>query len=945
MIKKILIHAGIFTTVFALGAGAGFMLSYKKANDTVSRTIDTVATPMTASEQFLSNLVDSQALAGDISLSINSDTIGNIDLSVNNLQISISDLENVKVSGDINVKYDTLEVAASFGYFDNTVYVDYDNTHLYLETSNITDVMNMLPTWGLNLTIPDEFSSLDFDSLLSKLNNMEEFNDNGHYFRFNFSENIVLEFLSDDSFNMTGIRINDAEVMGMKLSASSNLHTLKEDITMINPSLRDNAPKYQNFRPTFTLVNSIMSLVNNKKATVSLTADVNKGEEDFFNVDGDLTFALDQKLSLFTDLKITEGGREHNIKAGYLDDSVLANYNTLKVSMSKASITDLATYIINKLPSKEEVTVIDQISQLVKEIDLKKILTYTNDLPEIASDLNISDNYLSITLKPEYFSLPFGPINLAVIFNEDQIESIKIDDFTYDTYAGDLEIKVIPYQEININKTEYVAIDPALTLLDGVDTLINQKAFHLKLNASIDFADTSKKSMPITGDVQFDLENKFGYGTVTLVDGDNYTHKIQADMKDESEILLSYNDKLNCYFSIQSLKDIYDIAMNLYNEKDDHFMELFGSLLDAAKNTPLAKLISNKDYSVLLNTDILKSIDVTKEKITLGLNAALIGYNDVDFTLVVRYQKDKVKGIDIVNLNIKGNVYNISVDINDFDSSIESGMRLTKDDSYLDLSDIKTLLEFGINTSKFNYYHFSGTLTVTILGIDINVNVDIKIRNNKGKVQILVSLPDIPTIIGVNKNSNYTNTDGRKAYVMYDNGDFYIQRIDETSGAFWVKKYYYTVSLKCDQDYFMDNILNILCQNVLGLSDSIMSQITSSSGEKGQIHYEELVNDFTHNTTDKYFYIDLNIGELAQNDDLKSLQLSIYHNDQNQLQSLKLTLNINVGISITLSGELALQSDTSIEINDSNKITYLEDYVSAHANDTLNTVLTKETSR
>ena len=138
----------------------------------------------TPADKFLSNLASSRALEGSIDLSISLDKpeeseyvtraldindLGDIDLSITDLQITISDLTNIKVAGDIEVKTGPLDMKLSLGYFDNTIYLDYLDNHFYLKTSDITDVMQMIPTVGESITLPSEFQNLDFDSLISSL--------------------------------------------------------------------------------------------------------------------------------------------------------------------------------------------------------------------------------------------------------------------------------------------------------------------------------------------------------------------------------------------------------------------------------------------------------------------------------------------------------------------------------------------------------------------------------------------------------------------------------------------------------------------------------------------------------------------------------------------------------------------------------------------------------
>ena len=70
--KKILLQAGIFTSVFALGGGIGFLTCYKKVapNKQAQAEPEVEYHEETPAEKFMSNLSSSKALEGNLSLSV-----------------------------------------------------------------------------------------------------------------------------------------------------------------------------------------------------------------------------------------------------------------------------------------------------------------------------------------------------------------------------------------------------------------------------------------------------------------------------------------------------------------------------------------------------------------------------------------------------------------------------------------------------------------------------------------------------------------------------------------------------------------------------------------------------------------------------------------------------------------------------------------------------------
>ena len=117
--KKILLQAGIFTSVFALGGGIGFLTCYKKVapNKQAQAEPEVEYHEETPAEKFMSNLSSSKALEGNLSLSVygnkeetNNNTLkafelkDDIHIDITDLQISIADLDHIKVQGDVNLK-------------------------------------------------------------------------------------------------------------------------------------------------------------------------------------------------------------------------------------------------------------------------------------------------------------------------------------------------------------------------------------------------------------------------------------------------------------------------------------------------------------------------------------------------------------------------------------------------------------------------------------------------------------------------------------------------------------------------------------------------------------------------------------------------------------------------------------------------------------------------
>ena len=971
--QTILLQSGIFTSVFALGAGAGFVACYEKnpkaqaANSAEAETIEEPVFVETPTDKFLNNLVSAKALTGSIDLKINpsaSNTnralsdinLGDIDLSISNLDISIADLDNLKISGDINVKTGSLDIDATVGYFDNTVYLDYEDTHFYLKTEDFNDVLDMLPTFGVNIEIPEEFSNLDIDSLTASLTTMEEYQENNeHYFLFNFSEDITIKFLSNDEYEMVGIELPETEFMGMSLSATSDLHCLEEDIEdMVNPSLKEDAPQYSEFKPAFNLLNGVMNLVNSKKARVNLDLDVDQikdeGVIDYFSLSGDIDFDINE-LKVLADLTIDENDRTHNLQAGYQNETVYASYKSINLSIKNQSIQSLVEYISTKISSKDVDGLMDKLGSLSTDVDIDTVLQYVNDLPEFVSNFTLTSSSLSLTIDPAYFEIPVSAFDIEIKFNSEKIESVTINDLSYGGFIVDASLTLDNYVEFNFVNDNYVSIDPALSLIDSVESLIKQNYFGISFTASLADDDETTKDLTMNGLFQFKLkevENKrkfdCGNGVLNIVDKDDYNHQIIADAKEEGKVLLEYNNKVHAKFDNATVDSIIDLASKLYEEKDDHFMEIFGDLLDDAKATPLNQIIEG-DYGLLLETDIITSLDVTPSEVTVGVNGALIGSDDLDITLVIRYDNESLKGLDIYNINFGGKSINLSLNLFDYDTQLVSQYSLDENaHDYIDLSTLSVLLQLGINTSEFNYYHFKGTVGLEILSfIGKEMDFDLQILNDAGHVKVLGHITNVPAIMYACENVTLLNqlTFEREAYFMFDNsgdGLFHICRHDSWGLVSTTNKYVYG---KYTTDYFLDNIITIMCKDLLGLGESIVKKINNIEGGEGQIIYEDIIEDYKYDSGEKSYYFAINLAKIALNNDLGTLSLTIYEGGvagkTDTLNRAVIGMHMNPGVPMDLSLDATLQNDCDVSIA-GHDLTFMDNYVANHANDALNAI-------
>ena len=1027
--KKILLETGIFTAVFALGAGTGFLSFYHKAEEKMP-TIknDAFEEPpvreLTPTDRYLDGLVNGKALtASYVNLTISQSKeenrsikrgltdldLGDININITDLEVSIADIENIKLSADLNLQMGNLNLDASIGFFDNTIYLDCFDSHFSLHTDDITDVMDMLPTFGVNLELPEEFSNIDFDELTASLTTMEEVKtENEHYFLFNFSEDIAIKMLTNDDYEMIGVELPETSLMGMNISATTDIHPLPEDIeTLVNPSTIEGAPQYTEFKPAFKLVNGIMDIVNSKQGRVELGLDINQREgegyayEDLMDLRGTLDFDINE-LALAADLILEYDGGSYGLRAGYQDETIFASLKNLNISIEKQSVLSLVEYISDKLDNKILDDVSDKLGSLTDEIDLDKILSIVNDLPEFIHNFSLTETSLSLDIDTDYFDLGLGEISIAVQFNNEHLESLSLNGLTYGSLEINASLELTSYVEVAFNKNEYVALDPALSLVTTIENLIKQDKFGVSFAISTDDGDETTNDLSAEGTFHFALRDKteselengllntkrtfdYGAGELTIRDSDNYPHNIKVDAEPytkqmNGKVLFSYGGtsttRTKARIDYATFDSLVEKIMGLFESEDPHVMEIFGGLMESMESNPISTILNSEnkaDLIKLLDYDILTSLNITDSEITVGLSGAILGMDDMNPTIKVRYSEDSLSGLDISNLTIGGTSITASINLLDFNQETYEYYDLTEDSSYIDLSTISKLVEEALETSKYSYYHMKGTIDFELdsgfldaigsLAGNKTMNTDVQVNTWEGRTKVLAHLSNIPVlpVVSVNYSTGLLGECSKDSYLMFDNLDNSASGIGQT-GIFHIYRYdkwfnwgnkTEEVKAQYETPYLLKNIIKVLLSDLLGFGDTILNAVNNIESGGGQIQYEKIIQDYSYQagyqltnssynggqktSVDKYYFA-IDVGELAQNKDLKTLAVTVYAKD-GQLCGIDINMSINPGVGMKLNLKMFLQNDcdeTSHDDMSEGRITSMEAYANAHANDPIN---------
>lgn len=945
----------IWSSVFLVSAGTAFACSfdYKSLNKNNNSAVDTSQNnesskkPSVKPQQALLNSIISlkQAeIAGAINITADNQDI-NIDLD-GQLELDTSALENTRFEGSTDIDINGADINARINYYDGKIFMDYENSKLFLETDSLLDFIETIPNYGLNLTLPKELTNIDINGIMSKLDTMEpEKTSDGYLFKLELSDTIELLLKSDDEYNFTGAKTNKFYFENTYIYLDFDLvQHPSNDLTFSEPNILE----YQNFSSAFNLVNALYNTFTRANNTINLSLDISYLNNPYLNFAGDISYDTDlSAISFDGDIEEVENNRNHRFKLGYQQDNLIVNYNNLKFKIQKQSISALLGYVLEKVGDDYLQNALNKLDELLQNQDFQNITNDLNLINNIIKDVNFTDSSINISLNLSALGIEADNILIDVDFDKESLNAIQIQGLNINGYAADICLSLKQYAPINFNLDDYVSIDPALCLLEAYEGLSKENRFRLEFSGLIDDQNEATSDINIEGGLQFDITNKFGYGELDLKDKNDYNHDIKVDMRSFDEILFTYNDQMKGRFSSDFFTDLIDMVSEILNNKDDHFYELFGDLMNSMSSLPLMDAIDSKDYGQLLEIGLINSFNVSKNSIELEINGGLIGIDsslnlELVFDSHASNSSEIIKSLKINDFEFEGNIYSFNIDLKSFDDSLED-TRLDPFDTYLDFDSLAVLLRLGINTSIYNHYHFTGQASLNVLGINIEIPLDLKIVNDKGDVSIAIELENIPLIPGVNSEVNglHFNSD-RKISIYYTDGYFYLHRQEQASPnvLFW-NKTDYEMTAKVETQYFLDNIIYYLCDFSLGLNDSILDQIGSSSNDSADessiIHYENLLTDFSFNDQVErpYFHFGLNMVELTKMDMFSDLDLNVYIDSQEKtLSGISLNLNLDVLVNIAISANLDI-----VDLGTEFTLDALTSFVDEHINDEINTTI------
>ncbi len=526
---------------------------------------------------------------------------------------------------------------------------------------------------------------------------------------------------------------------------------------------------------------------------------------------------------------------------------------------------------------------------------------------------------------------------------DDRVLNLDISNVELGSFALNASVHTEPYKQITIGEeSTYDSLSYLPTIVDQVSGILDSKQAGFSIEGSL--LDSNNLGIKLDGQGQFDYGERYGFGDLSIEQYKYkanevwYTHQISLDVRNEANtttpnnVYFIYgepdNDDKNIKgkVTIDSILDMVDVVKtfisdNKDNEKYTKFIEPIMSMAGAGK---LADIISSKDYFRLLKNDLVKSAHKDGQNLNLVIGGSLFEMES-DITIrVTLSEEDKLESVEIINLVISGKTLNLKVSLQDFDSSRVSPIDRTG--SFMDLSSISLLLEFGLNTTKNNYYHLTADIDLSAVGgiINLDFTIDVKIVVDGEYVKIYGVIADAKLSslfqdYGITAKSvkseftfeTYSENDSNK-----DNGiggyfHFKTTVVRVLTGRTEIRHFKTTSQNLLDGD----NLLTYLLEDFLYVKSSIIDSIgglsLSSDEEKEAGNFTNLFTDtgFKYDESAKRWDIGLNLDELTGIEALQELELSLYADSNNRFTRLKAQLNIKaLFVTLNVVADIKLES-------------------------------------
>lgn len=892
-------------------------------------------------DHFISSLTSFGNLTADLDISI---SYANKSFSITgNAFVSLESLLNPMFNASLDIDLGFKNIHSEITYCNSTIYLSLNDNNIKLSTNNIADIFDLINLSGEGIAMPDMFSNIDANQLLTNLGKMTS-NKQGDSIVYTctlLDDIPPITFTSDSSYNMTSISLPYFEIEGFGISLYGETKILGSGHNQITNPEKDKP--YIDVTSYFPIINQIKDLLNKKQLGINFDINVSRNGQLTFDTSGSLQLDFNNGINLGLSGNMINNENDKPLNSyfdiKYLDNVIYFGYNDiLKFRYDKSSIADLIDIISNNsdvLPSIDNLLSNNQllstipILTLIQNKDYESVLNYYNAI-------KISNNEIQISLKGSILdNSNDDDMIITINHNDNGISHISIKNLVIFSYKLNIELGLIDYQNITINNPEsYTPLQHFNGIVNSAFNLVKQNKFALNLSGAID-------NIAFNGSTQFVISDneRYGTGKINITDKNGKNHNLILDINTDNQMYFSYNGNLNGKFTLKSITDLFDLIKELALSGDERFAKYRSLLTADYSNSTIMRLLDGEIEAILYD-NLLNNISYNNGDYIIDINGSFLknnGLEDVNsIYLTIHTENGAFKGVSVNGTILNKNI-SISLSLTDYD---ESYSRLDHNAFYYDFSDIKTLASYLLNTAKCNDFSLSGHVdaNLKIIGIfnknlaDIDLSAKVHIEKDeqgKEKVYVQVLLHDVPYLSTlVNKSSRWENRD---LYIYFTDDLVYIhtETLMKKTKIFSKDEYHYEYQdIKLTMQEFFADVIYYL----VNVGFDIDVDLSSLSGDSNRdIDFSKLLASYSFtNEGNPTWNISLNMKELTGKSEIKNLNAQIQGSNETQLLS-KLNADIKIDASVIAIDANMDASLDSVQPLSSETINNIKNYIISHS--------------
>ncbi len=861
--------------------------------------------------------------------------------------LSIEDLENIKIAGTLSATVNGQDVIIDIVLVDNVLYLSNETMTIKLKNASIAKLIELLPTLGLKVDLGIDFSTIDTNQLLAKLQELKatKIDDNNLKMTFNLTEDICFDIFTDSEYSIKSIATNKMQLAGKTATINANL----DDENVDDISNPDTNNTYVDVTNTINIVDNIKEILSNKRLHLNLDAELVGATN--ITLLGDVDIDYNDAANLYAEFDANLGGTIHKVSIGYIDGNAYVGFNNAKFVVDQANLEGTIEAISKHFDIEEaQANMLVTIAKIIPGFELSKVLE--GDLGNININNLLAfakgeDNVINITVYGNAIGIE-NDLNLVISLDDnDQFESISISNISLLDSKFSANITYSP--EVNIPDLKS---DGYVNMLD-VPNLVSAILSTVDDIKADNFCSVTIDTNIVIDGVGIDIA---GVASIDFRQSDNIVvfadlvasinnHDIDVKVGLEGEdIYIIIADQLRFTCKTSDVKSLINSGINMINDSD--MIAIINAVLSLTQE-PSVLIDLLKGNIDKLPTNLLMMVESNMGKFDIRLNKEYLNL-DQDLVISLLYNT-KILGVTIEDIKIDNCNVDLRLGLNGNLYRYDFGAF-----KYISLSNASTLLDSIVATIQD--YNETNKLAVTlssnlqIMGMNLAVSGDIAAKDGVVYINMDVRTDNfgVRVVAHIVDNILYLDIDGLKLSIGLDKiGE--LASIIEMSDD--VKSVITNILPNIDFDELRDfdfsgidfgalkslEILDdkttiILDKSLLNSTTDITIALgynqTIRSLEISGLDTESIIMDLTANT------IDIDIpsvsGEYSNLDNISDLANAIT-NWVNQLKSER-EFAANINATITYSGQIYNLSGTIYvdysHITDTMDITKLDVYAS-----------------